>query len=114
MADETQQFVVQAQTIARSMSEVIQGMAEMQFNVMQRLAEVQRAQLNQAAEAVRNQVQLIGTTREAGEFASAQSALVKEFGQKYADSMQEAVDIVARAWQEYTQRLANTMSSTTK
>jgi len=62
-------------------------MAEMQFKVLQRLTEVQRAQLNQAAEAVRNQLQLIGTTREPGEFASSRSALVKEFGQKYADSM---------------------------
>jgi hypothetical protein len=113
MADETQQFTVQAQEVARSMSEAIQGMAEMQFNVLQRLAGVQRAQLNQAAEAGRNQVQLIGITREPGEFANAQSALVMEFGRKYADSMQEAVDIVARAWQEYAQRLANTTSSTT-
>jgi len=58
-------------------------------------------------------LQLIGTTTEPGEFHNAQSALVKEFGQKYADSMQEAVDIVARAWREYAQRLAKTTTSTT-
>jgi phage-related protein len=112
MADETQQFATQVQEVSRSISQVIQGMAEIQFNVLQRLAEVQRSQLHQAAEAVRNQLQLIGTIREPGEFTNAQSALVKEFGQKYADSMQEALDIMTRAWQEYAQRLAKTTTST--
>jgi len=43
MADETQQFANQAEEVGRSISEAIQGMAEMQFNVLQRLAEVQRS-----------------------------------------------------------------------
>ena len=106
MADETTQFKNEAQELSRIIYEAIQGMAQMQFNVLQRLAEVQRAQLSQAAEVARNQLQLIATARQPQEFAAAQMDLAKEYGQKYADSMQETMDIVTQAWREYGERLA--------
>ncbi len=106
MADETTRFTNQAQDLSRIIYEAIQGMAQMQFNVLQRLAEVQRAQLSQAAEVARNQLQLIATARQPQEFAAAQMDLAKEYGQKYADSMQETMDIVIQAWREYGERLA--------
>ena len=108
MADETTQFINQAKDLSRIIYEAIQGMAQMQFNVLQRLAEVQRAQLSQAAEVARNQLQLIATARQPQEFAAAQMDLAKEYGQKYADSMQETMDIVTQAWREYGERLAQT------
>src|SRR3712207_1692588 len=113
MADETTQFTNQAQELSRIIYEAIQGMAQMQFNVLQRLAEVQRAQLSQAAEVVRNQLQLISTAREPREFATAQVDLAKEYGQRYADSMQETMDIVTQAWREYGERLAQTTATFT-
>ena len=111
MADETTQFINQAQELSRIIYEAIQGMAQMQFNVLQRLAEVQRAQLSQAAEVARNQLQLIATARQPQEFAAAQMDLAKEYGQKYADSMQVTMDIVTQAWREYGERMAQVTAS---
>jgi hypothetical protein len=111
MADQTQQFANQVQDLSRFISTAIQGMAEMQFNVLHRLAEVQRAQLTQVANAVTNQLQLISTTRDPGQFTGAQRDLVMTYGQRYAESMKEAADIVVQAWQEYGKQLAKTTSA---
>lgn len=111
MADNTNQLADQAQEFGRAMSEAMQGMAEMQFNSLQRFAEIQRTQMTQAVEMMSSQMQLIGTTKDPGEFASAQADLVNKYGQKYADSMQEAVKVASQAWQEYARRLTNTAAS---
>jgi hypothetical protein len=110
MADQTQQFANQVQDLTRFISAALQGMAEMQFNVLHRLAEVQRTQLSQVANAVTNQLQLISTTRDPGQFTGAQTDLVMTYGHQYAESMKEAADIVVQAWQEYGNQLAKTTS----
>ncbi len=111
MADQTQQFTNQVQDLSRFISAALQGMAEMQFNVLHRLAEVQRAQLTQVASAVTNQLQLISTTRDPGQFTGAQTDLVMTYGHQYAESMKEAANIVVQAWQEYGDQLAKTTSA---
>jgi len=99
------QFVKQAQETNRSMSEAMRGLAGTQFKVMQQLAGVQREQFQQAVEAARNQMQLIGQKREPQEFASTQADLVRQYGQKYADSVTKAVSIVSQALEEYGEQL---------
>ncbi|MGH8503945.1 MAG: phasin family protein [Gammaproteobacteria bacterium] len=105
MADTTVPFVNQAQDVNRSIQEAIQGLTGTQFNVMQRLGDVQRGMFSQAVEAANEQLQVLARVRDPRDFASAQADLVKSYGQKYVESVNEAVDIVAEAWQEYGDRL---------
>jgi hypothetical protein len=105
MSDDGSQFAKQAQEANRSMSEAMRGLANTQLKVMQELAGVQREQFNQAVEAARNQMQLIGQKREPHELASTQADLVRQYGQKYVDSVNKAVDIVSEALEEYGERL---------
>jgi len=105
MSDDGSQFVKQAQEANRSMSEAMRGLAGTQFKVMQQLAGVQREQFQQAVEAARNQMQLIGQKRDPQEIASIQADLVRQYGQKYANSVTKAVDIVSQALEEYGEQL---------
>src|SRR5680860_74720 len=107
------QFVKQAQETNRSMSEAMRGLAGTQFKVMQQLAGVQREQFQQAVEAARNQMQLIGQKREPQEFASTQADLVRQYGQKYADSVTKAVGIVSQALEEYGEQLKKSKNAAT-
>lgn len=111
MVDNTVQFVNQAQDVNRSISEAIQGLTGTQFNIMQRLGDVQRGMFSQAVEAANEQMQVLARIRDPREFATAQADLVKSYGQKYVESVNEAVDIVADAWQEYGEKMEKTVNS---
>ncbi len=108
MANDTQKSADQAQDLTRNMYEAVQGMAQMQLGVLQRLGEVQRDQFRQAAEAANKQMQMIGKINDPSEFARAQADLVKDSGQKYVDSMNQMVELMTQAWQEYADRLEKT------
>ncbi len=112
MADNTVQFVNEAQDIARSVYGTVQGIAETQFNIVQRLAGVQQELLNQAYEAANEQLQLISRVNAPREYAAAQADLVNSHGQRYVNSINKAVEIVAEAWQEYGNRLEHTINMT--
>jgi predicted nucleic acid-binding protein len=113
MSDNGSQFVKQAQEANRSMAEAMRGLANTQFKVMQQLAGVQREQFNKAVEAARNQMQLIGQKREPHELASTQADLVRQYGQKYVDSVNKAVIIVSEALEEYGEQLKKGKSAAT-
>jgi hypothetical protein len=112
MADNTIQFVNEAQDIARSVYGTVQGIAETQLNIVQRLAGVQQELLNQAYEAANEQLQLISRVKAPREYAAAQADLVNSHGQRYVNSINKAVEIVAEAWQEYSDRLEHTINMT--
>jgi hypothetical protein len=112
MADNTIQFVNEAQDIARSVYGTVQGIAETQLNIVQRLAGVQQELLNQAYEAANEQLQLISRVKAPREYAAAQADLVNSHGQRYVNSINKAVEIVAEAWQEYGDRLEHTINMT--
>jgi phasin family protein len=111
MADNASQFVNEAQEANRYFFAALQGLAGTQAQVVQRLGEVQRGIFNQAVEAANDQLRIMGRTRDPREFATAQADLVKSYGRKYVESVTEAVDIVADAWQDYGDRLEKTMSA---
>src|SRR5680860_472239 len=111
MADNTAQFASQAQDATRTMFSAAQGLAETQMRILQRLGEVQQNMMQQTYEAANEQMQLISRIRDPREFASAQADLVKNHGQKYADSIKQVVDGLAQAWQEYGDKLENTMDA---
>jgi hypothetical protein len=113
VTDSTAQFFNQAQEATRSIYESFRGLAETQANILQRLGEVQQAVFNQAFEAANDQLQLISRVRGPREYVSAQADLVKNHGQRYADSMKRAIDIVAEAWQEYSDRLEKSTKAVT-
>jgi hypothetical protein len=113
MADNTVQFVSEVQDIARSVYGTVQGIAETQLNIVQRLAGVQQELLNQAYEAANEQLQLISRVKAPREYAAAQADLVNSHGQRYVNSINKAVEIVAEAWQEYSDRLEHTINMTT-
>ncbi|MBA2409076.1 MAG: phasin family protein [Gammaproteobacteria bacterium] len=113
MADNTAQFANQAQDVNRSISDAIQGLTGTQFNIMQRLGDVQRNMFSQAVEAANEQMQVLARIREPREFATAQADLVKSYGQKYVESVNEAVDIVVEGWQEYGDKLEKSVNSVT-
>ncbi len=113
MAKDPSQVMGDAQEAGRSMYEAIQGLAETQFKILQQLANVQREQFNQALEAARDQMRLISQMRDPREFASAQADLVKGYGQKYLDSVNEAVSIVSDAWEQYGDQVGKNMQTAT-
>lgn len=113
MADNTRQFVNEAQDATRSMYQAMQGITSVQFSIMQRLGDIGRDQFNQAVQVANDQLQLVGKMRDPREFASAQADLVKRHGQRYVDSIKESVGIVAEAWQEYGDRLENGIDTAT-
>jgi hypothetical protein len=110
MADNTVQFVNEAQDMARSVYGTVQGIAETQFNIVQRLAGVQQELLNQAYEAANKQLQLISRVKAPREYALAQADLAKSHGQHYVNSINKAVEIVVEAWQECGNHLEHTIN----
>jgi predicted nucleic acid-binding protein len=106
--DNITQFTNQAQDITRSMYGAFQGIAEVQSNILQRLGGIQQNLIQQAYEAVNDQLQVISKVREPREFASAQAELVKKHGQRYVDTVKQAVDVSVEAWQEYGNRIEST------
>lgn len=103
--DNITQFANQAQDISRSAYGAMQGIAEVQLSILQRMGEVQQNMVRQAYEVTSEQLQLATRVRDPREFASAQAELVKTQGQRYADSIKQAVDITVEAWNEYGDRL---------
>jgi hypothetical protein len=101
MADNAAQFANNTQDVARSILDTIKGVTEIQFNIFQRLGSIQQDIFKGAVEAGREQLQLASRVRDPREFASVQADLVKKHGQRYADSLKQAVDVVAKAWQEH-------------
>ena len=113
MTDNTTQSVNQAQDATRPMYQTIQGLMGVQMNVFQRLGEVQQKAFSQAVEATNAQFQLLSRTRDPREFASAQADLVKEYGQRYVNCANQAIDITVQGWQEYGDRLEKTVNTLT-
>jgi hypothetical protein len=113
MADTTAQFVNDAQEATRSIYGAFQALGETQVDILQRLGAVQQNVLSQAAEAANDQLQVVSRVRDPREFASAQAGLVKTHGQRYVDSVKQAVDIVAEAWEAYGDRLEQSANAVT-
>jgi hypothetical protein len=113
MADTTTQSANQAQEATHSIFQATQNSVGMQLNVMQRLGEIQQRLVRQAIEASQEQLQLAGKVREPRAFADAEADLVKRHGQRYVESVQEAIDVVAEAWHDYGKRLEETFHSVT-
>jgi phasin family protein len=113
MADNTTQSVNQAQDATRSMQQTIQDLIGVQMNVFQRLGEVQQKVFSQAVKAINAQFQLLSRTRDPREFASAQADLVKEYGQRYVNCANQAIDVTVQGWQEYGDRLEKTVNTVT-
>ncbi len=113
MTDTSIPFVTQAQNVNRSMVNALQDMTGVQSQILQRLAGIQQGLCSQALEAANDQLQLVGQVRDPREFASAQADLVKRHGQRYADSLTQAVEAVADAWQAYGERLAQGLDQAT-
>jgi phasin family protein len=105
MANTTEQFTNQAQEATRSIVGAFQGATETQFNILQRLGGIQQDVFKQTIEAANEQLQVISRVRHPREFADAQAGLVKRHGQRYVDSIKQAVDITAEAWEEQADRL---------
>jgi hypothetical protein len=103
--DNILQFVNQTQEVNRCVYDAIEAGARTHFKTMQRLADVQRDVFNQAFGAAGDQLQLVSQFRDPREFASAQANLIKGYGQMYVDCVNEAVDIVSEAWDEYGDQL---------
>ena len=113
MTDNTTQVVNQAQDATRSMQQTIQDLMGVQMNVFQRLGEVQQKAFSQAVKATNAQFQLLSRTRDPREFAFAQADLVKEYGQRYVNCANQAIDITVQGWQEYGDRLEKTVNTVT-
>jgi phasin family protein len=113
MTDNTTQSVNQAQDAPHSMHQTLQGLMGVQMNVFQRLGEVQQKAFSQTVKAINAQFQLLSRTRDPREFASAQADLVKEYGQRYVNCANQAIDITVQAWQEYGDRLEKTVNTVT-
>lgn len=111
MANNTVQLANQAQEMTRSVYGAVQGLGQTQLNVLQRLSEVQQRFITQTFEATNDQLQIFGQIRDPREFASAQADLVKNHGQRYVESVNETVQIMADALQEYGDRLERAMST---
>jgi phasin family protein len=113
MTDNTTQSVNQAQDATRSIHQTLQDLIGVQMNVFQRLGKVQQKAFSQAVEATNAQFQLLSRSSDPREFASAQADLVKEYGQRYVDCANQAIDITVQAWQEYGDRLEKTVNTVT-
>jgi phasin family protein len=113
MTDNTTKVVNQAQDATRSMQQTIQDLMGVQMNVFQRLGEVQQKAFSQAVKAINAQFQLVSRTSDPREFASAQADLVKEYGQRYVNCANQAIDITVQGWQEYGDRLEKTVNTVT-
>jgi phasin family protein len=109
--DDVNKFANQAQDAARSAFSAFQGIAEAQSNILKRLSEVQHGMIRQLNETATEQMKLMSQVRDPKEFAKAQAELVKTQGQRYVDSVKQAVDITAEAWQQYADRFEQGVSA---
>ncbi|MBA2410878.1 MAG: phasin family protein [Gammaproteobacteria bacterium] len=106
--DNVTQLTDQAQDISRSMFGAFQGVAEVQMNMLQRLGGIQQNLIQQAYEASNDQLQVLSKISDPREFASAQADLVKTHGQRYADSIKEAIEVTVDGWEEVGKRVEST------
>jgi phasin family protein len=113
MAENTRQFANQAQEASRSIFQAAQNAAGIQLSMAQRLGEIQQRAVRQAIQASHEQLQLAGKVRDPRAFASAQADLAKRYGQRYVENVQEAVDVVAEAWQDCGARVEGTINTVT-
>lgn len=111
--DNITQFTNQAQDISRSMFGVFQGIAEVQSNILQRLSGIQQNFIQQAFEASNDQLQVWSKVSDPREFATAQADLVKTHGQRYVNSVKQAIDVTVEAWQEIGSRVQETTRDVT-
>jgi phasin family protein len=111
MAENITQFANQAQEATHSIFQADQDAAAMQLKVMQRLSEIQQRVVRHAVEASNEKLQLVGEVRDPWAFASAHADLVKRHGQRYVEYAQEAVDVVAEAWQDYGDQLEGSINT---
>ncbi|MBA2410140.1 MAG: phasin family protein [Gammaproteobacteria bacterium] len=102
------QFSNQAQDISRSMFGAFQGIAEVQSNILQKLSGTQQALIQQSYEAANDQLQVMSKVHDPREFAAAQADLVKTHGQRYVETVKQAIDVSADAWQEYGNKVEST------
>lgn len=109
MANNPTHFVSQAQNTIGSLHDLM----VVQMNVFQRLSEVQQKAFDQAVEATKAQLQLLSLAPDPREFASAQADLVKEYGQRYADCTNQAIEVMLQAWEEYGDRLGKNVNTVT-
>jgi gas vesicle protein len=110
MQDNVLQFVNQTQEVNRSIYDAIEAGARTHFKTIQRLTDIQRDVFNQAIDAAGEELQLITEVRDPRDFASAQADLVKGYGQKYVDCVNEAIGILSEAWDEYGQQLQESVN----
>lgn len=103
--DDITEFANRAQDVTRSAFGAFKGIAEVQSSILQRLGGIQQDAIQQAYAAANDQVQLVSRIRDPREFASSQAELVKTYGQRYVDSVKQAIDVTAEAWQEYGDRV---------
>ena|SRR3712207_552125 len=113
MADNTTQFANQAQDAARSIFKAAQNGAGIQLNVIQRLGEIQQRCVRQAIQASNEQLRVACQARDPRAFAKAQAELVKRHGQRAVESVQEAIEVVAEAWQDCADQLQGTTHTVT-
>jgi phasin family protein len=113
MTDSSAQFANQAQEAQRAILQTVQGGAGRQFNLVQRLGEIQQRLVQQAIEASNEQLQVLTQVRDPRAFADAQANLVKRHGHWYVEYIQQAVDVLAEAWQDYGDRLEGTLNTVT-
>jgi|SRR5680860_181701 len=106
--DNVTQLTDQAQDISRSMFGAFQSIAEVQMNTLQRLGGIQQNLIQQAFEVSNDQLQTLGKMRDPREFASAQADLVKTHGQRYADTIKEAIEVTVDGWEEVSTRVEST------
>jgi hypothetical protein len=113
MTDNATQVVNQAQDATRSMYQTLQDLMGVQMNVFQRLGEVQQKVFSQTVKAINAQFQLLSRTSDLREFAFVQADLVREYGQRYVNCANQAIDITVQGWQEYGDRLEKTVNTVT-
>jgi hypothetical protein len=94
------------------MVDALQGMAETTINIWRQMGDVQRKCFRDAVEATQAQFQLFGKVNAPRKFAKTQADLIREYGQKYTDSISETVKFVTQAWQEYGDRFEELKSAT--
>jgi hypothetical protein len=102
-----------AHKASRTIFDALQGMAETTINIWRQMGDVQRKSFSAAVDASQTQLQLIGKVSALREFASAQADLLKEYGEKYVASINETVEVMSQAWQEYGNRLEELRAAAT-
>jgi hypothetical protein len=111
MQDKRSEFLDETKRANRATFDAVQKLAETHFKLLQNLADVQREQFDRALEAAREQLQLVCQAKDPREFASAQANLLQNYGQRYVQSVNEALTLMSGAWQEYQDQFKKSMST---